>query len=95
LQFELRNEEGDSNELKKSDEEVEQMTLVVRRSERVRKPVKRYSPPNIHFEFVLTATDEEPKSVREAFDSAEGKIWKDSMVNYMESLHNNETWDLV
>jgi hypothetical protein len=43
---------------------------------------------------VLTSTDDEPKSVREAFDSAEGKLWKDAMVKEMESLHKNET-DLV
>jgi hypothetical protein len=44
---------------------------------------------------VLTTNDEETKSVREAVNLAGGKIWKDSMVKYMESLHNNETWDLV
>jgi hypothetical protein len=30
VQFELRNEEGKSNESTKSDEEVEQLTLIVR-----------------------------------------------------------------
>jgi hypothetical protein len=44
---------------------------------------------------VLTSTDEEPKSVREAVDSIEGRLWKDAMVEEMESLHKNETWDLV
>jgi hypothetical protein len=44
---------------------------------------------------VLTSTDEEPKSVREAVDSTEGRLWKDAMVEEMESLHKNETWDLV
>jgi hypothetical protein len=44
---------------------------------------------------VLSSTDEEPKSVREAVDSTEGKLWKDAMVEEMESLHKNETWDLV
>jgi hypothetical protein len=44
---------------------------------------------------VLTATDNEPKSVREAVDSAEGQLWKDAMVEEMKSLHNNETWDSV
>jgi hypothetical protein len=73
---------------------VEQLTLVVRRSERVRKPIERYSLPDFRSAFVLTATDDEPKSFGEAVDSAEGKIWKDAMVEEMESLHKNEMWDL-
>jgi hypothetical protein len=44
---------------------------------------------------VLISTDEEPKLVKEAVDSAEGKLWKDSMVEEMQSLHKNETWELV
>jgi hypothetical protein len=93
--FELRNEEDDSDESTESEEEVEQLTSVVRRSERVRKPVERYSPPDFHSTFVLTTTDDEPKLVGEVVDSAEGKLWKDAMVEEMESLHKNETWDLV
>jgi hypothetical protein len=53
---------------------VEQPTSVVRRSKGVRKPVETYSPPDFHSAFVLTATDDEPKSVGEAVDSAEGKL---------------------
>jgi hypothetical protein len=44
---------------------------------------------------VLTATDDEPKSIEEVVESTEGKLWKDAMVEEMGSLHNNETWDLV
>jgi hypothetical protein len=44
---------------------------------------------------VLNATDDEPKSIGEAVDSAEGKLWKDTMVEEMESLNKNEMWDLV
>jgi hypothetical protein len=73
---------------------VEQPTPVVRRSKRVRKPVERYSLPDFHSKFVLTSTDDEPKSVGEEVDSAEGKLSKDTMVEEMESFHNNETWDL-
>jgi hypothetical protein len=91
--FELRNEEDDSDESTESEEEVEQLTLVVRRSERIRKPVERYSPPDFHSTFVLTSIDDEPKSVGEAVDSTEGKLWKDAMVEEMESLYKNETWD--
>jgi hypothetical protein len=44
---------------------------------------------------VLISVDDEPKSVGKAVDSAKGKLWKDAMVEEMESLHKNETWDLV
>jgi hypothetical protein len=44
---------------------------------------------------VLTSIDDEPKSVDEPVNSTEGKLWKDSMVEEMESLCKNETWDLV
>jgi hypothetical protein len=74
---------------------VEQQTLVVRRSERVRKPIERYSPPEFYSAFMLNGIDYDPKSVGEAVDSTEGKLWKDTMIEEMESLHNNETWDLV
>jgi hypothetical protein len=95
MRFELRNKEDDSDELTESKEEVEQLNPVVRRSKRVRKPIKRYSLLDFSSTFVLTSTDDEPKSFREVVDSAKGKLWKDVMVEDMESLHKNETWDLV
>jgi hypothetical protein len=81
--------------LTKYEEEVEKLTLVIRRSGRIKKPVERYSPPDFHSTFMLTSIDDEPKLVGEAVDSTEGKIWKDAMVEEMESLYKNETWDLV
>jgi hypothetical protein len=60
-------------------------------SERIRKPFERYSLPDFHFAFMLTAIDDEPKSVGEDVDSTEGKLWKNAMVEEMESLHKNET----
>jgi hypothetical protein len=44
---------------------------------------------------MFTTTEDEPKSISEAIDSAEVKLWKDTMVEDMETLHKNETWDLV
>jgi hypothetical protein len=93
--FELRNKEYELDESDESKEEVEQPTLVVRRSKHVIKPVEKYSPTAFHFTFILTSTGDEPKSVTEAFDSTEGKLWKDIMVEEIESLQNNETRDLV
>jgi hypothetical protein len=93
--FKLRREELDSDESIELDEEVEQPTLVVTRFERVRKLVERCSLSYFHYAFVLFFIDKEPKSIREAVDLIEGKFWKDTMVKEMESLHNNQTWDLV
>jgi hypothetical protein len=44
---------------------------------------------------MLTAIHNEPKSVSEVVDGTDGKIWKDAMIEEMESLYKNETWDLV
>jgi hypothetical protein len=93
--FELRNEEDDLDESTESEEEVEKLTLVVRRSGQIIKPLERYIPPDFYFSFVLTSTNDEPKSVGEEIDSAEEKLWKNTMVKEMKSLHKNETWDLV
>jgi hypothetical protein len=93
--FELRNEEDDSYESNKYEEEVEQLNLVISRSETIRKPFERYSLLDFHSSFMLTTTDDEPKSISEAVDSIKGKLWRDVVVEEMESLYNNETWDLV
>jgi hypothetical protein len=95
VRFELRNKEDDSDESTESNEEVKQPTLFVRRFERVRKPVERYSTFDFYFSFVLTSTHYEPRSVKEAVDLEKSRLWKDIMVEKMESLHKNETWDLV
>jgi hypothetical protein len=93
--FELRNEEDVSNESTKSEEQVEQPNLVVSSTERVRKPIEMYSTPDFCSTFVLNAPNDELKSVGEAIDSAKGKLYKDAMVKELESLHKNETWNLV
>jgi hypothetical protein len=72
--FELRNEEDDSDESNESEEEVEQPTSVVRRPERVRKLVEMYSLPDFSSAFMLNSTEDDPKSVEEAVESAEEKI---------------------
>jgi hypothetical protein len=53
---------------------VEQMTLVVKRSERIIKLVKRYSSPDFLSALVLTSINDESKSVGEAVKSVEGKL---------------------
>ena len=61
----------------------------LRRSDRERRPVERYSPPNFHSAFVLSAVNDEPKPIKETVSSEECKLWKNAMVDEMEA------WDLV
>jgi hypothetical protein len=72
--FELRNEEHDSDESIESEEEMEQLTPMVRRSKRIIKPFDRYSLPDFLSTFVLTSIDDEPKSIGEVLNSTEGKF---------------------
>ena len=45
--------------------------------------------------FDLSVIDDDPRIVKEAVDSEDGKLWKEAMVDEMASLHKNEAWDLV
>jgi hypothetical protein len=75
VRFELRNEEeDDSDESTKLDEEVNQPTTVVRRYEQIIKLVEICSLSEFHSTFVLTTTDEGPKSAKEVVKSEEGRL---------------------
>jgi hypothetical protein len=67
----------------------------LRRSVQERRKPKRYTPPDFHSNFSLFITDDDPRTVREAVDSEDGKLWKKAMVEEMEALDKNEAWDLV
>jgi hypothetical protein len=69
LVLELRNEEHDFDESNESDEKVESLTLVIWMFEQVRKPTEGYSPSDFHSAFVLSTTNDEPRSIKEAVDS--------------------------
>jgi hypothetical protein len=43
----------------------------------------------------LSITDDDPRTIREAVDSEDGKLWKKAMDEEMEALDKNEAWDLV
>jgi hypothetical protein len=43
----------------------------------------------------LSITDDDPRNVREAVDSEDGKLWKNAMDEEMAALDKNEAWDLV
>eukprot|EP00253_Pinus_taeda_P013281 PITA_13281 len=77
-----------------SDDE-EPQTPAVRRSVRERRQLERYSPSTFGSNFSLSVTDDDPRTVKEAVDSKDGKLWKEAMVEEMASLHKNEAWDLV
>eukprot|EP00253_Pinus_taeda_P022311 PITA_22311 len=76
-------------------EDEEPQTPAVRRSARERRQPERYSPSAFFSNFALSVTDDDPRIVKEAVDSEDGKLWKEAMVDEMASLHTNEAWDLV
>ena len=65
-----------------------------RSSHEIRKP-ERYSPPDFHSHFAMSITDDDPRNVKEAVDSEDSDLWKKAMVEEMDVLEKNETWDLV
>ena len=97
VEFEIMDEGVDSveEELIELEEEVDLQTPAVRRFDRERRPVDRYSPPDFCSAFVLFVVSDEPRSVKEAVNSEECKLWKNAMVEEMEALDKNEAWDLV
>jgi hypothetical protein len=94
IEFELKEEESDSTTEQESEDE-EPQTPVLRRSVRERRQPERYSPSTFCSNFSLSITDDDPRTVREAVDSEDGKLWKEAMVDEMASLDKNEAWDLV
>eukprot|EP00253_Pinus_taeda_P028490 PITA_28490 len=94
IEFELKEEESDSVAEEESEDE-EPQTPIVRRSTREKRQPERYSPSAFCSNFALSVTDDDPRTVKEAVDSEDGKLWKEAMVDEMASLHKNEAWDLV
>jgi hypothetical protein len=62
---------------------------------RDRRQPERYSPPDFHSNFALSITDDDPRTVREAVNSEDSKLWKKAMVEEMDALDKNEAWDIV
>eukprot|EP00253_Pinus_taeda_P006657 PITA_06657 len=86
IEFELKEEESNSRSEEESEDE-EPQTLGVRRSVRERRQPKRYSPSTFCSNFSLSDVDDDPRTMKEAVDSEDGKLWKEAMVD--------EAWDLV
>ena len=61
----------------------------MRSYDRIRRLVERYISLDFCYEFVLSTINDEPRSIKDAFNSKQGKLWKKDMIDEM------ETWDLV
>eukprot|EP00253_Pinus_taeda_P033936 PITA_33936 len=94
IEFELKEEELESIAEEQSEDE-EPQTPAVRRSIRERRQPERYSPSAFCSNFSLSVTDDDPRTVKEAVDLEDRKLWKEAMVDEMASFHKNEAWDLV
>ena len=86
IDFELKEEESDST-TEEGLEVEEPQALGVRRSVRERRQPERYSPSSFYSNFSLSITDDDPRIVKEAVDSEDGKLWKEAMVDEIASLH--------
>ena len=98
MEFEKNNEGSyslEEEESSKLEDEVEPQILALRKSNHVRRSTERYIPPNFHYAFFLSSINDEPRFVKEAVNSEEGKLLKRAMVEEMEAFYKNETWDLV
>ena len=94
IEFELKEEESYPT-IEEESEDEEPQTPGVRRSIQERRQPKRYSPSTFFSNFALSITDDDPRTVKEAVNSEDGKLWKEAMVHEMTSLNKNEAWDLV
>jgi hypothetical protein len=87
--------ESSEEDEEEEEEEEEPHTPVLRISIRERRKPERYSPPDLCYNFALSITDDDPKTVREAVNSEDSKLWKKAMVEEMDALDKNEAWDIV
>jgi hypothetical protein len=54
-----------------------------------------YTPSDFRSNFVLSITDDDPRTAKEVVDSEDGKLWEKAMDEEMTTLDKNEAWDLV
>ena len=73
IDFEIKEYESDST-VEEDSEEEEPQTPALRRSVRERRQPERYSPSAFCSGFSLTITDDDPRTIREAVDSEDGKL---------------------
>jgi hypothetical protein len=99
IELELDDAKSESSKEEEAEEaeaeEEEPHTPVLRRSVRDRRQPERYSPLDFRSNFALSITDDDPRTVREAVNSEDSKLWKKAMVEEMDALDKNEAWDIV
>jgi hypothetical protein len=99
IELELDNAKSESSKEEEAEEaeaeEEEPHTPLLRRSVRDRRQPERYSPLDFRSNFALSITDDDPRTVREAVNSEDSKLWKKAMVEEMDALDKNEAWDIV
>jgi hypothetical protein len=93
IELELDDLKSESSE--EEEEEEEPHTPVLRRSVRDRRQPERYSRPDFCPNFDLSITNDDLRTVREAVNSEDSKLWKKAMVEEMDALDKNEAWDTV
>jgi hypothetical protein len=96
IELDLDDAKSESSEEEEAEEQEEEThTPKLRRSVRDRRQPERYSPPDFRSNFSLSITDDDLRTVREAVNSKDSKLWKKAMVEEMDALDKNEAWDIV
>jgi hypothetical protein len=77
IELDLDDAKSESSEEEEEEEEEEEPhTPVLRRSVRDKRKTERYNPPDFHSNFSLSITDDDPRTIREAVNSEDSKLWK-------------------
>jgi hypothetical protein len=61
---------------------------------RERRQPERSSPPVFRSNFALSINDDDTRTIREAMNLEDNKLWKKAMVEEMDALDKNEAWDI-
>jgi hypothetical protein len=72
----------------------EHHTIAIDRPRRIIRPPTRYNFEDI-VSYALVISSGDPTTFQEAVNSQEKSRWVGAMAEEMESLHKNQTWDLV
>jgi hypothetical protein len=85
-------EEPEDQNVQQEQQVPQTSASVVRRSTRLSIPPERYSP-SLYYLFLIDSG--EPECYEEAMQVDTKKKWEQGMKEEMDSLINNQTWDLV
>ncbi len=83
-----------SEEQASSSREQQHQSLASGRTKRIIKPPTRYGFEDL-VSYALVTSSGDPVTFQEAISSQEKSKWMQAMVEEMESLHKNKTWELV